>query len=152
MILSQYLTRIQCAGNYPPQETGLTFNSWYGKFHLEMHSWHAAHWALWNQTELLEKSLNYYFEIFDKAKQKAEIQGYDGVRWPKMTDNQGGDSPSGVGEFLIWQQPHIIYFAEQCYQENQNKETLEKYSQLVFATADFMTDLPAGMKKMNDIF
>ncbi len=140
VILSQYLTRIQCAGNYPPQETGLTFNSWYGKFHMEMHWWHSAHWALWNRTELLKKSMNYYFEIFNKAKQKAEIQEYDGVRWPKMTDNQGGDSPSGVGEFLIWQQPHIIYFAEQCYQEYQNEKTLEKYSQLVFATADFMAD------------
>lgn len=27
MVLSQYLTRIQCAGNYPTQETGLTFNT-----------------------------------------------------------------------------------------------------------------------------
>ena len=46
IVLSQYLTAIQCAGSYPPQETGLTYNSWYGKFHLEMHWWHAAHFAL----------------------------------------------------------------------------------------------------------
>lgn len=140
IILSQYLTRIQCAGNFPPQETGLTFNSWYGKFHLEMHWWHSAHWAYWNRIELLEKSLGYYSDIYMKAKSKAQIQGYKGVRWPKMTDNNGNDSPSGVGEFLIWQQPHIIYFAEQCYQENQNKETLEKYAKLVYASADFMAD------------
>ena len=37
VVLSQYLTAIQCAGSLPPQETGLTCNSWYGKFHLEMH-------------------------------------------------------------------------------------------------------------------
>jgi hypothetical protein len=37
VVLSQYLTAIQCAGSKPPQETGLTVNSWYGKFHLEMH-------------------------------------------------------------------------------------------------------------------
>ncbi|HSE38521.1 MAG TPA: glycoside hydrolase family 65, partial [Blastocatellia bacterium] len=43
IILSQHLTAIQCAGSKPPQETGLTVNSWYGKFHLEMHWWHAAH-------------------------------------------------------------------------------------------------------------
>src|SRR5262249_13794498 len=43
IVLSQYLTAIQCAGSLPPQETGLTVNSWYGKFHLEMHWWHAAH-------------------------------------------------------------------------------------------------------------
>ena len=41
VVLSQYLTAIQCAGSMPPQETGLTVNSWYGKFHLEMHWWHA---------------------------------------------------------------------------------------------------------------
>ena len=45
VVLSQYLTAIQCAGSAPPQETGLTCNSWYGKFHLEMHWWHAAHFA-----------------------------------------------------------------------------------------------------------
>ncbi len=138
VVLSQYLTRIQCAGNYPPQETGLTYNSWYGKPHLEMHWWHGVHWAYWNRTEILEKSLIYYSEIFEKAKHKAEIQEYPGVRWPKMTDLQGDDSPSGVGEFLIWQQPHIIYFAELCYREHPSKETLEKYAPLIFATADFM--------------
>ena len=37
VVLSQYLTGIQCCGSMPPQETGLTVNSWYGKFHLEMH-------------------------------------------------------------------------------------------------------------------
>lgn len=140
VILSQYLTRIQCAGTFPPQETGLTFNSWYGKFHMEMHWWHAAYWTLWNRPEILEKSLDYYFNILEKAKAKAEIQGYKGARWPKMTDNSGGDSPSGVGEFLIWQQSHILYFAEQLYRNKQDKITLEKYLPLVTETADFMAD------------
>ena len=35
VVLSQYLLAIQCAGSTPPQETGLTYNSWFGKFHLE---------------------------------------------------------------------------------------------------------------------
>jgi hypothetical protein len=140
VVLSQYLTRIQCAGNLPPQETGLTYNSWYGKPHLEMHWWHGVHFAYWNRTELLEKSLNYYSSIFQKAKTKAEIQGYKGVRWPKMTDPSGNDSPSGVGEFLIWQQPHIIYYADLCYRQNPTKETLEKYEKLISASADFMAD------------
>ncbi|MEO6733481.1 MAG: hypothetical protein ABIN01_19820, partial [Ferruginibacter sp.] len=47
IVLSQYLTKIQCAGENPPQETGLTYNSWYGKPHIEMHWWHAIHFALW---------------------------------------------------------------------------------------------------------
>ena len=48
-MLSQYLTAIQCSGEFPPAETGLTYNSWYGKFHLEMHWWHAVHFALWDR-------------------------------------------------------------------------------------------------------
>jgi hypothetical protein len=138
IILSQYLTKIQCAGNYPPQETGLTYNSWYGKPHLEMHWWHGLHYALWGRIDLLEKSLNWYKNVFDKAKQIAKRQGYDGVRWQKMTDNNGEESPSSVGAFLIWQQPHIITFAEASYREHKNAETLNKYKELVFATADFV--------------
>jgi hypothetical protein len=56
IVLSQYLTAIQCAGSMPPQETGLVTNSWCGKFHLEMHWWHAAHFALWGRPALLERS------------------------------------------------------------------------------------------------
>jgi protein-glucosylgalactosylhydroxylysine glucosidase len=138
IILSQYLTKIQCAGNYPPQETGLTYNSWYGKPHLEMHWWHAVHFALWGRIDLLEKSLNWYAKVQEGAKQIAQRQGYDGVRWQKMTDNAGRESPSSVGAFLIWQQPHFIYFAELCYRQYKDAATLQRYKDLVFATADFM--------------
>jgi len=147
VVLSQYLTRIQCAGNYPPQETGLTYNSWYGKPHLEMHWWHGVHWAYWGRAEILEKSIQYYSKIFGKAEEKAKRQGYPGVRWPKMTDSQGSDSPSGVGEFLIWQQPHPIYYAELLYRENSNNETLEKYAPIVFASAEFMS----GFARWDDV-
>jgi protein-glucosylgalactosylhydroxylysine glucosidase len=138
IILSQYLTKIQCAGNYPSQETGLTYNSWYGKFHLEMHWWHAVHFALWDRTHLVEKSLDWYNKTTHKAKENAQRQGFEGIRWLKMTDPWGNDSPSGVGSFLIWQQPHVIYLAELCYRNTPNEETLNRYVDLVFATADFM--------------
>jgi protein-glucosylgalactosylhydroxylysine glucosidase len=138
VILSQYLTRIQCAGNYPPQETGLTYNSWYGKPHLEMHWWHGIHFSLWGRNELLEKSLIWYKNVAGEAKQIAKRQGYDGIRWQKMTDNEGKEAPSSVGAFLIWQQPHFIYYAELCYREHKDVKTIEKYKDLVFATADFM--------------
>jgi hypothetical protein len=139
IVLSQYLTKIQCAGSLPPQETGLTYNSWHGKFHLEMHWWHAMHFILWGRPELMEKQLNYYFNIYDKAEATATIQGYKGVRWPKMVGPEGRESPSGIGPFLIWQQPHIIYIAEMLYQIHQHdKSILNKYKKLVFATADFM--------------
>ena len=56
IVLSRYLTEIQCAGSLPPAETGLTLNSWYGKFHLEMHWWHGVHFALWGHPEVLGKA------------------------------------------------------------------------------------------------
>jgi hypothetical protein len=138
IVLSQYLTRIQCAGNYPPQETGLTYNSWYGKPHLEMHWWHAAHFALWGRTALLEQTLAWYDKVWPEAKKIAQRQGYDGLRWQKMTDNEGREAPSSVGAFLIWQQPHYIYFAEQVYRSRKTTAVLNRYKELLFATADFM--------------
>ncbi|MBQ7915938.1 MAG: glycoside hydrolase family 65 [Firmicutes bacterium] len=140
IILSQYLTAVNCAGSLPPQETGLTMNSWYGKFHLEMHYWHAAHFASWNRPELLERSLWYYQSILPKAQELAAGQGYKGARWPKMTSASGIDSPSPIGPLLIWQQPHPLYYAELIYRANPCREVLECYKEIVMQTAEFMAD------------
>lgn len=142
IILSQYLTKIQCAAGFPPQETGLTYNSWFGKPHLEMHWWHAVHFALWGRPELMEKSLDWYFTVADRAKKLATRQHFEGIRWQKMTDNNGDEAPSSVGAFLIWQQPHFIYMAELLYRHRSDKAVLNKYKDLVFATADFMASFP----------
>ncbi|MDR3118722.1 MAG: hypothetical protein LBU44_04785 [Mediterranea sp.] len=138
VILSQYLTAIQCSGVYPPQETGLTYNSWYGKFHLEMHWWHAAHFALWDRGHLLERSLEWYDRAYPVAKDIAGRQGFAGVRWMKMTDPSGGEAPSKVGSFLIWQQPHPIYLAELLYRNRPDHKIIRKYGHLVEQTAEFM--------------
>ena len=122
----------------PPQETGLTCNSWYGKFHLEMHWWHAAHFALWNRFPLLEKSLDWYDDILPSARERAKQQGYAGARWPKMTSPDGRDSPSPIGPLLIWQQPHPIFYAELAYLTNPTLVTLKKYQAIVFESAAFM--------------
>jgi hypothetical protein len=140
VVLSQYLTAIQCAGSMPPQETGLTVNSWYGKFHLEMHWWHATHFALWNRLPLFERSLRWYESILPCASELARSQGYRGARWPKMVGPEGRDSPSPIGPLLIWQQPHPIFYAELCYQSRPKRSTLEKYRELVFQSAEFMAD------------
>jgi len=137
VILSQYLTRIQCSGSMPPQETGLTMNSWFGKFHLEMYWWHGAHFALWNRPELLEKSMPWFTAVTPQAKATAKWQGYKGTRWQKMTDPFGAESPSSVGAFIIWQQPHPIYLAEMLYRHDSVK-ALHQYKDLVFNTAEFM--------------
>jgi hypothetical protein len=126
----------------PPQETGETFNSWFGKSHLEMHWWHAAHFALWNRTAMLERSLPWYSKILPVARATARRQGYRGARWPKMIGPEGRESPSGIGVFLIWQQPHPIYFAELVYRADPSPRVLQKYREIVFATAEFMASYP----------
>ena len=140
IVLSQYLTAINCSGSMPPQETGLVQNSWFGKPHLEMHWWHAAHFALWNREALLERSMAWYQKILPAAGELAHSQGYYGVRWPKMTDPSGAQSPSSIGVFLIWEQPHPIYYAELLRRAHPDRKTLEKYRDIVFDTAEFMAD------------
>jgi protein-glucosylgalactosylhydroxylysine glucosidase len=147
IVLSQFLTAIQNAGEYPPAETGLTYNTWEGKFHLEMHWWHEAHFALWDRLPLLEKSLGWYQKILPRAKATAQKQGYTGARWPKMTSPGGAESPSPVGPFLIWQEPHPIFCAELCYRAHGDRAALEKYRDIVFATADFMASYAAWDEK-----
>ncbi|OHD73790.1 MAG: hypothetical protein A2177_15955 [Spirochaetes bacterium RBG_13_68_11] len=138
IVLSQYLTAIQCAGSLPPQETGLACNSWYGKFHLEMHYWHAAHFPLWGRVDLLERSLGWYASIRDSARRRAREQGYAGARWPKMTAPDGAESPSAINPLIVWQQPHPIVFAELVWRARRDRATIERYADLVFESAEFM--------------
>lgn len=138
IVLSQYLTAINCSGSLPPQETGLVCNSWRGRFHLEMHWWHAAHFAQWNRPELLLPSLRWYSSVLETSRQTAKQQGFQGVRWPKQVGPDGRESPSPIGTFLIWQQPHPIYLAELVYRANPGREVLEEFAELVFESAAFM--------------
>jgi len=140
VVLSQYLLRSQEAQNYPPSETGLTYNSWYGKFHLEMVMWHSFHYATWGKPELLEKQLNWYLSSLPKAREIAKRQGFRGIRWMKMTDPSAREAPSDVGSFIIWQQPHPIYMAELIYRATKDKGVLEKYYDMVQESAEFMAD------------
>ncbi|NQX69782.1 hypothetical protein HQN90_26985 [Paenibacillus alba] len=66
------------------------------------------------------------------------VQGYEGARWPKCVTEEGINAPCFIEPFLIWQQPHPIYFAELLYSVGQDRETLERYSDIVFQSADFM--------------
>lgn len=140
VILSQYLLAAQCAGDTPPQETGLTYNSWFGKFHLEMIYWHQAQFALYGHEELLARSLRWYHTAAPIARSIAERQGFEGLRWMKMTDPSAMEAPSKTGSFLIWQQPHLIYLAELVYRANPSEEWLNEFAELVEQTAVFMYD------------
>lgn len=138
VVLSQYLLAIQSAGSVPPQETGLTYNSWFGKFHLEMIWWHQSWQALWGHEALLERTLAWYETAEPAAREIARRQGFPGVRWMKMTDPAATEAPSNVGSFLVWQQPHFIYLAELVYRANPSAEIISKYNHLVQETAKFM--------------
>jgi hypothetical protein len=105
---------------------------------MEMYWWHAAHWALWGRTEILEKSLSRLTELMPPGEAMARREGCKGVKWSKMTDPSGTESPSGVGPVLVWQQPHPIYLAELVWRAHKDRATLERYRRIVFETADYM--------------
>ncbi|SDT36188.1 hypothetical protein [Microlunatus soli] len=143
IVLSQYLTRAQSAGSTPPAETGLTQNSWAGKFHLEMHWWHAAHFAIWGRPELLERSFRWYLDILPVAREIAARQGFSGVRWPKHVGPDGREAPNIIGPLLLWQQPHPIHFAEllrYAAAADDRQRILDNYGELVDQTAVFIGD------------
>lgn len=146
VVLSQYLTAVNCSGDMPPQETGLVCNSWRGKAHLEMHWWHAAHFPLWGRPELLRRSLDWYRSILPRAREMAAVQGFDGARWPKQVGPEGEETPSGIATFLIWQQPHPVHYVELLRRaarhspggEQAARAVTADFDDLITATADFM--------------
>jgi hypothetical protein len=145
VVLSQYLTRVNCAGVMPPAETGLITNSWQGKAHLEMHFWHAAHFATWGRPELLGRSLEWYRTILPQAYATAVRQGYPGARWPKHVGPDGRESPDPIGSLLAWQQPHILYLLELVWRASdaaRRTALLDQFGEIVHATATFMAAFP----------
>ena len=141
-ILSLYLTRIQMAGSVPPEETGLTCNSWHGKHNVEVVVMHLAHFASWNRIDLLEKGLAWYLTIIPEARRRAQQQGFGGLRWPKMTGFAGDESP-GPQVVMIWQQPNPVYLAELSYRAHPDQATLQRYKDLVLESVQYMADFAA---------
>jgi hypothetical protein len=140
VVLSQYLTAIQCAGDFPPQESGLTDSTWYGKHHTEMIWWHAAHFALWGRDSFLEKNLAWYVNSLPLARALAQERGLRGARWPKMIGPDARESPGG-NPLIVWNQPHVIHLAELLYRNNPTPATLAHYRDLVLESADCMASM-----------
>lgn len=138
IILSLYLVKVNYAGVFPPSEDGLTNITWYGKHHSEMYYWHAAHFYAWGRTELLEKSLAWYRRILPAGQAEAPAQGFDGVRWPKMSGIDGRPGPGTINPYIIWNQPNPIALCELVYRAKPTRETLEKYQDVVFESAKFL--------------
>ncbi|KAJ7779248.1 Six-hairpin glycosidase-like protein [Mycena metata] len=140
IILSRYLMRVNEAGDFPPQESGLVNDGWYGKFHLEMFFWHCQHWALWNNWDLLFRSSTIYDRFLATSIARAQVQqGWPtGARWGKMSDPSGRSAPGQINELLIWQQPHPLVFANYEYRAFPTTATLQKWAPVVRNTADWM--------------
>lgn len=73
---------------------------------MEMVVWHSAHWVSWGREK-------YFHDIFPAAYEKlletsldrAAKMGWEGARWPKMTETiTGRSSPGLINAFLMWQQ------------------------------------------------
>lgn len=150
IILSQYLVTINGAGRDPPQESGLTNNGWYGKFHLEMVIWHSLQFCLWGKEDLFERHDDVYQRFLPASYQRARDQGYKGARWGKMSDPSGRSAPGEINSLLIWQQPHPFYFAEAEYGRKPNIQTLKKWDEVLTASADFMASY-AFYNKSSDV-
>jgi hypothetical protein len=140
IILSQYLTAIQLGGDVPPQESGLTCSTWYGKFHTEMMWWHLAHFALWGHDEYVARALTWYQDHLPLAREIARSRGLRGARWPKMVGPGGRESPGG-NPLIVWNQPHPIYLAELLYRNSPTPATLARYRDLVLETADGLASM-----------
>ena len=138
IVLSQYLVKVNYAGSFPPQETGLAHISWYGKHNSEVYWIHSAQFYQWNRTELLEKGLQWYRKILPVAQEDAKSKGFDGARWPKMSGPNGRPSPGTINPFIIWNQPNPIYLSELVYRAKPDKATLQEYKDLVFESAKFL--------------
>lgn len=142
IVLSRYLMKVNESGSLPPQESGLVNNNgWFGRFHFEMIWWHMAHWGLWGNLELADQSLSIYQNFLETARLRAESEGFEGAKWPKCTAYNNVEWPCEAHAFLIWQQPHPIYFAEMEYRQKPTRETLEKWQEVVFATAELLASL-----------
>ncbi|HEY5550644.1 MAG TPA: hypothetical protein VIK52_02060, partial [Opitutaceae bacterium] len=140
IVLSRYLTAVQSAGDVPPQESGLTCNTWYGKHHTEMIWWHTAQFALWGHDAALEKNLDWFVRQLPAARELATGRGLRGARWAKMTGPEMRESPGG-NPLIVWNQPHPVYLAELLYRNSPTPGTLAKYRDLVFETADCLATM-----------
>ena len=140
VVLSQYLTMIQFAGDFPPSESGLTLGTWYQKHHTEMVWWHTAHFALWGRGEFLAKNLDWFVGALPVARELARSRDLRGARWAKMLGPDGRESPGG-NPLIVWNQPHPIHLAELLYRNAPVPATLARYRELVQATAECMASM-----------
>ena len=148
IVLSQYLMAAQSAGSWPSAENGLMgLDPWRSQFHMEMVWWHLAHYALWDRWPMAEKALGCYQRFEPAARELAAQLGYKGLKWGKSVGPEGRSAPWIGNQVLLWKQPHPLFFAELEYRIKPNRETLEKWANIIQGTAEHMADYPTRNEK-----
>lgn len=143
IVLSQYHMAAQSAGSWPSAENGLMgVDFWSSQFHMEMIWWHLAHYGLWDRWPLAERALECYRKFLPVARQLAQQFDYPGAKWGKQVGPEGRTAPWDGSFALHWQQPHPIFFAELEYRLRPGKQTLEKWAEVIFETAEYMAAFP----------
>lgn len=73
---------------------------------MEMVVWHAAHWVMWGRKRYFDKIFPaLYKSLLPSAVEAAAEMGWEGARWPKMTELiTGRSSPGTINALLLWQQ------------------------------------------------
>lgn len=82
---------------------------------MEMVVWHNAHWSTWGRQKYFDNIFPELYETFlPSSLARAKSMGWEGAKWPKMTEtNTGVSSPGSINGLLLWQQvcnetPEII--------------------------------------------
>ncbi|KAL1871913.1 hypothetical protein Daus18300_004547 [Diaporthe australafricana] len=163
IVLSQYHVRVNSAADgQSPQESGLMNNGWYGKFHMEVVVLHNAHWVTWGRKKYFDDIFPSLYEtLLPSSLERAKSMGWEGARWPKMTELvTGHNSPGSINALLLWQQvstlfhglfctkqqktekcsaqPHPMYLAELAYIADPSDDTLQRWDAVLTASADYM--------------
>ncbi len=138
IVLSQYNTALHCAGPMPPPETGLLFNSWYGKSHLEMHWWHGVHFAAWNRFELFEREPRFLSADFAGGETDGAAAG---IRWRSLAEDGGAGGARFA--FTHWAAADLAAAASDLLRgallspDADERDDWTKWSEIVFETANF---------------
>jgi len=141
IVLSQWLTAVQAAGSWPSSESGLmNIDPWRGQFHFEIIFFHQAHFGLWNRWDLTDQAVQAYQRFIPTARARAEQFGMKGLEWPKSASPSGRSAPWEGNQSLLWKQPQPLHFAEIDYKIHPNKETLDKWAEVVDGTVEYMVD------------
>jgi len=99
-----------------------------------------AHFNLWGRPGRVGETLAWFESVLPRARMTAAERGLRGARWSKMVGPDGRESPGGTA-LIWWNQPHPIHLAELQWRSAPTRATLDRWSTLVFETAECMASM-----------